>query len=123
MNDENLIPLNKRPKSVQREIQRMGTEAAAKARKEKRTLREMSQLVLGELVTLKNGDEVTVCYAMVKKHAQKAVSGDAKSAKLIADWSGEAPTRNEFTGEDGAPLRITIENIDKMYDELRSDKD
>lgn len=109
--------------SEQREIASKGGKASAEARKRRKLMREVMQDCLDETITLKNGDEITARYALAKKHLQKGIAGDAKSAKLVIDWSGEAPTRNEFTGEDGTPLRITIENIDKLYDELRSDKD
>lgn len=123
MNEQNLKPFTQMTESEQRRIASMGGKASAEARRKKKLMREVMQDCLDETITLKNGDEITARYALAKKHLQKGIAGDAKSAKLVIDWSGEAPTRNEFTGEDGAPLRITIENIDKLYDELRSDKD
>lgn len=123
MNEQNLKPFTQMTESEQREIASKGGKASAEARKKRKLMREVMQDCLDETITLKNGDEITARYALAKKHLQKGIAGDAKSAKLVIDWSGEAPTRNEFTGEDGTPLRITIENIDKLYDELRSDKD
>ena len=123
MNEQNLKPFTQMTESEQRRIASMGGKASGEARRKKKLMREVMQDCLDETITLKNGDEITARYALAKKHLQKGIAGDAKSAKLVIDWSGEAPTRNEFTGEDGAPLRITIENIDKLYDELRSDKD
>lgn len=123
MNEQNLKPFTQMTESEQREIASKGGKASAEARKKRKLMREVMQDCLDETITLKNGDEITARYALAKKHLQKGIAGDAKSAKLVIDWSGEAPTRNEFTGENGAPLRITIENIDKLYDELRSDKD
>ena len=123
MNEQNLKPFTQMTESEQREIASKGGKASAEARKKRKLMREVMQDCLDETITLKNGDEITARYALAKKHLQKGIAGDAKSAKLVIDWSGEAPTRNEFTGEDGSPLRITIENIDKLYDELRSDKD
>lgn len=123
MNEQNLKPFTQMTESEQRKIASKGGKASAEARKKRKLMREVMQDCLDETITLKNGDEITARYALAKKHLQKGIAGDAKSAKLVIDWSGEAPTRNEFTGEDGAPLRITIENIDKLYDELRSDKD
>ena len=123
MNEQNLKPFTKMTESEQRRIASMGGKASGEARRRRKLMREVMQDCLDETITLKNGDEITARYALAKKHLQKGIAGDAKSAKLVIDWSGEAPTRNEFTGEDGAPLRITIENIDKLYDELRSNKD
>lgn len=123
MNEQNLKPFTQMTESEQREIASKGGKASAEARKRRKLMRDVMQDCLDETITLKNGEEITARYALAKKHLQKGIAGDVKSAKLVVDWSGEAPTRNEFTGEDGAPLRITIENIDKLYDELRSDKD
>ena len=123
MNEQNLKPFTQMTESEQRRIASMGGKASGEARRRRKLMREVMQDCLDETITLKNGDEITARYALAKKHLQKGIAGDVKSAKLVVDWSGEAPTRNEFTGEDGAPLRITIENIDKLYDELRSDKD
>lgn len=123
MNEQNLKPFTQMTESEQRKIASMGGKASAEARKRRKLMREVIQDCLDETITLKNGDEITARYALAKKHLQKGIAGDAKSAKLVIDWSGEAPTRNEFTGEDGVPLRITIENIDKQYDELRGNKD
>ena len=46
MNDQNLIPLNKRPKSEQREIQRQGGIANGKARLAKKHGRELVRAIL-----------------------------------------------------------------------------
>ena len=45
MNDQNLIPLNKRSKKVQREIQEKGRQANKAKHQEKRTIRECMKIL------------------------------------------------------------------------------
>lgn len=46
-NDKNLVPMNKRTKSEQREIGKKGGEASGEARRAKKTMKEYYELVLG----------------------------------------------------------------------------
>lgn len=123
MNEQNLKPFTQMTESEQREIASKGGKASAEARKKRKLMREVMQDCLDETITLKNGDDITARYALAKKHLQKGIAGDAKSAKLVIDWSGEAPTRNEFTGKDGNPINVSIDQIDRLYNELRADED
>ena len=50
-NEENLIPLNKRAKSLQREIQSKGGKAKAKKEKEQKTYREIAKAILSATIT------------------------------------------------------------------------
>lgn len=45
-NEKNLIPLNKRAKNVQREIQSKGGKARAKKQNEQKTFKELAQTIL-----------------------------------------------------------------------------
>lgn len=54
MNDENLIPLNKRAKNVQREIRSKGGKARAEKIKEQKTYREMAKAMLSATITDEN---------------------------------------------------------------------
>ena len=53
-NEKNLIPLNKRAKSLQREIQSKGGKAKAKKEKEQKTFKELAKVIL----TLKPNNKV-----------------------------------------------------------------
>lgn len=46
-NEKNLVPMNKRTKSEQREIGKKGGEASGEARRAKKTMKEYYELVLG----------------------------------------------------------------------------
>ena len=45
-NEQNLIPQNKRTKSEQREIARLGGKSSAKARKEKKYIKQQLEIML-----------------------------------------------------------------------------
>ena len=68
MNEKNLIPLNERTKSEQREIATQGGIASGKARREKQQTRQ----ILSELLSIQNKD-----FAVFQKLAQKlGLQGD-----------------------------------------------
>ena len=54
MNDENLIPLNKRPQRERKEIARKGAIATNKKKAEQKTYREMAKAMLSATITDKN---------------------------------------------------------------------
>lgn len=117
MNNENLIPNSERSPSELREQARKGGIASGEARRRKRDLRQVVQMVLDEKVKTTAGEEVEKRVAMVRVQVKQAIEGDVKSARLVADWSGEAPTRQELTGEDGAPLiPRSVEEAQKLLE-------
>ena len=54
MNDENLIPLNKRTKSEKREIAKKGGKRSGEVRREQKTYREMARAMLSATITDEN---------------------------------------------------------------------
>lgn len=104
MNNENLIPFNERTEKEQRAIQSAGGKASGEARRQKRTMREIAREVLHTMVKRNDGTEIEKAVLIANKLAMDAAQGSVKAAKLLVDWSGEAPTKQEITGEDGAPL-------------------
>ena len=54
MNDENLIPLNKRPQRERKEIARKGAIATNKKKVEQKTYREMAKAMLSATITDEN---------------------------------------------------------------------
>lgn len=107
-----------------RELGRRGGIASGEARRAKRTLREVVRMMLDEEIPTKDGGKVTKRAAMAEKMLREAVQkGNIKAAKLVADWSGEAPTKQEITGEDGAPLLVTFAEIDARFKAVNEHKD
>ena len=54
MNDENLIPLNKRTKSEKREIAKKGGKRSGEVRREQKTYRDMAKAMLSATITDEN---------------------------------------------------------------------
>lgn len=88
-NEQNLIPLNKRSKEVQREIQEKGRKANKKRIEARKTLREELLLLLAE------GDtQNKLSLSLI----EKALTGDTKAFEVIRDTIGEKPKENISVG-------------------------
>lgn len=103
MNDENLVPQNKRTKSEQREIAKMGGKACGEARRQKKTMREWLEIAMQAAMKADDGHpimspddptrELTRKECAMLKLAAKAAKGDLKALELSAKLSGEAETK------------------------------
>lgn len=81
-NEQYLIPVTKRTPSEQRAISSKGGKASAKAKKERKALREELLLLLAEGDTQKK-----VSLALIRR----ALTGDTKAFEVIRDTIGEKP--------------------------------
>ena len=82
----------------QAEIARQGSIASAAVRREKRTMREIAEIILSKNVTTSDG-VVTRKYAILAKVIDKALKGNLPAAEFIRDTIGEKPTdKQEVTG-------------------------
>ena len=82
----------------QAEIARQGAIASTAVRREKRTMREIAEIILSKNVTTSDG-VVTVKYAVLAKVIDKALKGNLPAAEFIRDTIGEKPTdKQEVTG-------------------------
>ena len=110
-NEKNLIPLDKRTKSEQREIQSSGGIASGAARRRKRSLKEAADLYLSLPVTdrrvfnkiARDGvepEDIDNQMAIVAGLAGAAAQGDSKAAKVLFDLLGDADT-GENAPDDG----------------------
>ena len=87
MNEENLIPFNKRTEEEQREIAKKGGKASAKARQERKALKDELLLLLS-----KGDTQQKVSLALI----QQALDGNTKAFEVIRDTIGEKP-REEYS--------------------------
>jgi hypothetical protein len=103
MNDDNLIPQNKRTKSEQREIAKKGGKKSGEIRRKNRDFREAAQDILSRKIPkgLKPyADKIgllksdTPREAVVMGIAAAAIKGDAKAAAILTKWMGE-DTQNQ----------------------------
>ncbi len=106
-NEENLIPLNRRSKSEQREIQRKGGIANGEARREKKLLRDALIEALALTYQGKNGVSMTGTEAMAAKAVDGALRGDWKAWELVRDTTGQKPTDKSETSITGGISMLT----------------
>lgn len=109
MNEKNLIPQNKRTKSEQREIAQKGGKASGVARREKKALKTTLEMLLSmplEDGKLEDVDKIkslasmedkniSVQEAIVLKALQRALNGDIKAFKAIADIMNQGVSESD----------------------------
>lgn len=111
-NEKNLKPVTQRSKSEQREIQKKGGIASGKARRAKKTFKELLKIAL-EMST-KSGN--TNAEEIVASMIRKAQSGDVKAFEAIRDTIGEKPKDEvDLTTQEKTP-----EGMIEMYQWLKS---
>ena len=101
-NEKNLVPLDKRTKSEQREITHKGGKASGVARRRKRSMKEAADLFLSLSVTdtrkwnslsAKGVDpeDIDNQMAIIVGMAKSAEKGNANAARVLIDMLGEEP--------------------------------
>ena len=101
----------------QAEIARQGAIASTAVRREKRTMREIAEIILSKDVTTSDG-VVTGKYAVLAKVIDKALKGDLQAATFIRDTSGEKPT--EKTQTELTLTQALVEFVDGKSDDKNS---
>ena len=99
MNDDNLIPLNQRTQRERKEIASMGAHATNKAKRMKKTMRQLAEKIGEQLCKDKNGnivvdeygEELTNLALVVKQQFRKAQGkqADTQAARFIANLLGD----------------------------------
>lgn len=85
---DNLIPCNQRTKEEVREIGRKGGIASGEARKAKKTMREVLEILLE---TVDKDSDKTNIEVMMASAVRKAMNGDLKAMEFVRDTSGQKP--------------------------------
>lgn len=109
MNDENLIPMNKRTKSEQRAIATAGGKASGESRRKRKTLKE-------ELLLMLEDEEVqkSVTIALINQ----AKKGNVKAFGMLRDTIGEAPVEKVQSTQTIVDMsKFTTEEIKDMLDD------
>ena len=99
-NEDNLVPLDQRTKSEQREIQSAGGIASGAARRRRRALKEAADLYLSLPVSDKRSwnklarrgidpEDIDNQMAMIAGLTDAAAAGDARAGRLVVDILGE----------------------------------
>ena len=119
---DNLVPLNERTKTEQRQIAKAGGKASGVARRQKRTMREIAEMVatmevkdpkmLAALHAAGFKDPITNDDAAFFGLIRKAQTGDPSAMKLLAEMRGQYSTRVEVEPVQPKPL-IDLTQEDK----------
>lgn len=112
---ENLIPLNKRTKEMQREIQSMGGKARAEKHRRDATFRELINDILAEDGGTYDGKPITkkqyIVIKALKYMLDEELDLDArefvKFFEMVRDTIGEKPTEH---------VDMTVQNSEKLDD-------
>ncbi|MGN0983333.1 MAG: hypothetical protein ACI4OI_00710 [Gemmiger sp.] len=99
-NERNLVPLDQRTKSEQREIQSAGGIASGASRRRKRALKEAADLYLSLPISDRrrwnklarrgvDPEDIDNQMAMIVGLTEAAAAGDARAGRLIVDILGE----------------------------------
>ena len=92
MNEQNLRKLTS---SEAREIGKKGGEASGRARREKRTMKQLLEIALAMMVTNKKGETASRKEVIAIQLVNKAASGDLKAMDLLTKLIGEQIVRQE----------------------------
>ena len=106
-NEKNLVPINERTKSEQREIASAGGKASGKARRRKKSMKQKMQLLLSlpaadndqtELAAMGvDPDDMDNEMVLVKALFIAAAAGDTRAFDRIQDVLGKSVAREELT--------------------------
>ena len=116
---KNLIPLNKRSKETQREIQRMGAAASNAKQARAKTFAEELRLLLEVEIANNKGQMVTTRKAISTALIKKALTGDKGAYEQIRDTVGEKPT--EKVEQMVITPEVDFEKLAQLRKALRDD--
>ena len=124
MNDENLIPITKRSKREQREIQAKGGRNSGKSRRKRKEFRETLEAILSQPIPQDNKelmaqlkrygiDKGDYSQLLMATLVQKALKGDIKAFSMILDiMSEDALKQARIALLDAQKEKITHSDID-----------
>lgn len=120
LNEQNLIPMDRRSKEEARALGREGGRASGVSRRRKRALREAADMYLAMPVKDKRNlnkllragvdeDDADNQMLVIAGLVAKAAKGDAKAAKLIFDLIGESDASEvHFDDRDDDPITKSL---------------
>ena len=95
MNEQNLKPNSERTPSERKELARKAGKASGKARREKRTMKQLLEIALSLMVTNKKGETASRKEVIAIQLVNRAASGDLKAIDLLTKLIGEQIVRQE----------------------------
>lgn len=95
-----------------REIARKGAEATNKILKQRKTMKEMLDILLSKDIKTAGGENTNALEVMMTKLVQEAMNGSIKAITIIRDTIGEKPVEMiQFN-----PTQDDINNIQDLVD-------
>ncbi|MGI6048990.1 MAG: hypothetical protein ACOYEG_13460 [Petrimonas sp.] len=131
-NEQNLIPNEMRTPEERRENARKAGIASGEARRKKKRMKELCDLVLNNKIQDERAveglrqrfpeiesDDITYELVLILKQYEKAKDGDSKAFELLRDTSGQKPVeKQEITNIDNKGfLKVVVDGIDISEDE------
>jgi hypothetical protein len=125
VNDENLIPLNKRTKSEKREIAKKGGKRSGEVRREQKTYREMAKAMLSATITDENMLNELKAYGLsetdIKAYTllgmiKASANGSHNAFDRLMELTGEASQTTTSEEEKQTELLKAIEKAVKNGD-------
>lgn len=123
--NKNIIANSKRTPKERQEIARKGGIASGAARRQKKTMRELLDIALSEVIkNPKTGESKTGDEWMAAAMVRKAMKGDVAAYRTIAEMRGEnAPQKIDITSGGMPTQPITVEVIDRREQIDMKDED
>ena len=108
MNDENLIPLTKRTKSEQREIARLGGIKSGEARRQKKDIYQLTNIILNARLDGKKqeavkqiagdsvvGEDLTVNALLIAGLVKAALNGNVKAFQCLMEYAQKSEKQDD----------------------------
>lgn len=95
MNEQNLKPNSERTPSERKQLASKAGKASGKARREKRTMKQLLEIALSLMVTNKRGETASRKEVIAIQLVNRAASGDLKAIDLLTKLIGEQIVRQE----------------------------
>ena len=95
MNEQNLKPNSERTPSERKQLASKAGKASGKARREKRTMKQLLEIALSLMVTNKKGETASRKEVIAIQLVNRAASGDLKAIDLLTKLIGEQIVKQE----------------------------
>lgn len=95
MNEQNLKPNSERTPSERKQLASKAGKASGRARREKRTMKQLLEIALSLMVTNKKGETASRKEVIAIQLVNRAASGDLKAIDLLTKLIGEQIVRQE----------------------------
>ena len=95
MNEQNLKPNSERTPSERKQLASKAGKASGKARREKRTMKQLLEIALSLMVTNKKGETASRKEVIAIQLVNRAASGDLKAIDLLTKLIGEQIVRQD----------------------------